>query len=136
MTREEQLAIAAREYASFLYKGLDDLGYISAYTAFIEGDKWAEKHPINPWHKFTEEFPPKDGTEVLIAMRNKNMMEDGIWLYDVCFLVVAIILTITTGKVKLIGKRRYIGNTLKNRQHFNDNYFALFDFFINFAIVK
>lgn len=84
MAREEQLAIAAREYVSFHYEGLDNVGYISAYSAFIDGDKWAEKHPINPWHKFTEEFPPKDGTEVLIAMRNKNMMEDGIWLYDVC----------------------------------------------------
>ena len=36
------------------------------------------------WIKFTEQIPPANGEEVLIAMRNKNMGEVGIWLYDVC----------------------------------------------------
>ena len=35
------------------------------------------------WVKFTEEFPPKF-VNIIIAMRNKNMGEEGIWLYDVC----------------------------------------------------
>ena len=37
------------------------------------------------WIRFTEQLPPSDGTEILIAMRNKNMASDGIWLFDVCF---------------------------------------------------
>ena len=36
------------------------------------------------WIKFTEELPPSNGIEILIAVRNKNMMECGIWLYDIC----------------------------------------------------
>ena len=36
------------------------------------------------WIKFTEESPPSNGTEIIIAVRNKNK-EDGIWLYDVCY---------------------------------------------------
>jgi hypothetical protein len=39
------------------------------------------------WIKFTEQLPPYDGTEILIAMHNKNMGDDGIWLYDVCYYV-------------------------------------------------
>lgn len=39
------------------------------------------------WIKFTEQLPPYNGTEILIAMRNKNMEDDGIWLYDVCYYV-------------------------------------------------
>lgn len=39
------------------------------------------------WIKFTEQLPPYDGTEILIAMRNKNMGDAGIWLYDVCYYV-------------------------------------------------
>lgn len=39
------------------------------------------------WIKFTEQLPPYNGTEILIAMRNKNMGDDGIWLYDVCYYV-------------------------------------------------
>lgn len=37
----------------------------------------------NNWTKFTECFPPKQ-TPIIIAMRNKNMGDDGIWLYDIC----------------------------------------------------
>lgn len=37
------------------------------------------------WVKFTEQLPPYNGTEILIAMRNKNMGDAGIWLYDVCY---------------------------------------------------
>lgn len=37
------------------------------------------------WINFAEQFPPSDGTEILIAMRNKNMASDGIWLFDICF---------------------------------------------------
>ena len=36
------------------------------------------------WIKFAEKFPPSNGIPVLIAMRNKNMGECGIWLYDIC----------------------------------------------------
>ena len=36
------------------------------------------------WIKFTEQIPPKN-KEIVIAMRNKNMCEYGIWLYDICF---------------------------------------------------
>lgn len=36
------------------------------------------------WIKFTEQLPPTNGEEVLIAMRNKNMGDAGIWLFDVC----------------------------------------------------
>lgn len=36
------------------------------------------------WIKFTEQLPPANGTEVFIAMRNKNMGDAGIWLYDNC----------------------------------------------------
>lgn len=36
------------------------------------------------WIKFTEQLPPKN-KEIVIAMRNKNMCECGIWLYDICF---------------------------------------------------
>lgn len=36
------------------------------------------------WIKVTEQLPPI-GEEILIAMRNKNMCSDGIWLFDVCF---------------------------------------------------
>lgn len=36
------------------------------------------------WIKFTEQLPPTDGEEVLIAMRNKNMGDAGIWLFEVC----------------------------------------------------
>ena len=36
------------------------------------------------WIKFTEQLPSV-GRTILIAMRNKNMCEYGIWLYDVCF---------------------------------------------------
>ena len=39
------------------------------------------------WIKFTEQLPPYNGTEILIAMRNKNMGDEGIWLYDVCYYV-------------------------------------------------
>jgi hypothetical protein len=35
------------------------------------------------WLKFTQQLPPY-GTTIIIAMRNKNMGEAGIWLYDVC----------------------------------------------------
>lgn len=35
------------------------------------------------WIKMTEQLPPV-GEDILIAMRNKNMGSDGIWLYDVC----------------------------------------------------
>lgn len=35
------------------------------------------------WIKVTEQLPPI-GTEIIIAVRNKNK-EDGIWLYDVCY---------------------------------------------------
>lgn len=35
------------------------------------------------WIKWTSELPP-EGEEIIIAMRNKNMSEDGIWLYDIC----------------------------------------------------
>ena len=38
------------------------------------------------WIKFTEQLPPI-GKDILISMRNKNMYECGIWLYDVCFYV-------------------------------------------------
>lgn len=36
------------------------------------------------WIKFTEMLPPKH-KDILIAMRNKNMGDCGIWLYDDCF---------------------------------------------------
>ena len=35
------------------------------------------------WINVMEQLPPI-GTEIIIAMRNKNMGEDGIWLYDIC----------------------------------------------------
>lgn len=28
---------------------------------------------------------PKDGEKVIAACRNKNMMDCGIWLYDICY---------------------------------------------------
>lgn len=36
------------------------------------------------WIKISEQLPPRNGTEIIIAVRNKNK-EDGIWLYDVCY---------------------------------------------------
>ena len=39
------------------------------------------------WIKFTQQLPPYNGTKILIAMHNKNMVDVGIWLYDVCYYV-------------------------------------------------
>lgn len=36
------------------------------------------------WISVDKKFPPPDQL-VWVCVRNKNMMEDGIWLYDVCW---------------------------------------------------
>ena len=55
----------------------------SHYDGFIDGVRWADDNKFHKWIKFTKQFPPSDGTSILIAMKNKNK-EDGIWLYDIC----------------------------------------------------
>ena len=63
MKREEEIKYASKDYVNYL---LDKQEYHNEnYTeydiqqAFEKGAKWADKHPINLWHKVDEE-PSKD----------------------------------------------------------------------------
>lgn len=60
MTREDEIGLAADEYCATTDPVLINCGGYS----FMEGAKWADKHPINLWHKADEE-PSKD-THILI----------------------------------------------------------------------
>lgn len=47
---------------------------------FKSGADWADAHPVNPWHKVSEELP-KEGKHILMAhtMRNGDYMIEAIW---------------------------------------------------------
>lgn len=55
MTREEEIKQAAEET-------LRREGYHAAVHEFMDGAEWADAHPINPWHKVSEELPDENST--------------------------------------------------------------------------
>lgn len=54
MTRDEQIVQQAKEVTNrFSFRN----GYSTNQDAFIEGAKWADNNPTNPWHKTSEKLP-------------------------------------------------------------------------------
>lgn len=76
MNREYEIGLAADEYCATTDPVLINCGGYS----FMEGAKWADKHPINLWHKVDEE-PSKD-TYILIET---SFFKDDLEYYSHCW---------------------------------------------------
>lgn len=71
MTREEQIRQASIKYTlknkpKFICGDMED--ELNRNSAFEEGAKWADEHPINVWHDVIE--PPKLGKWFLAQIGN------------------------------------------------------------------
>lgn len=70
MTREEEIRQAQIVYIGYdrdIDEGVDTL---MRRTAFEDGAKWADEHPVNPYHKYPEEKPPHFGDYIVIIDSN------------------------------------------------------------------
>lgn len=89
MTREEILIEKVIWLIEDSYPDTDEWGHDTLVEHIKEdlvkradelNKMWPEAHPINPWHKASEELP-KEGQHILIAhkMRNGDYMTEAIW---------------------------------------------------------
>lgn len=53
-------------------------GYSTAKDAFIEGAKWADANPVNPWHKASDE-PPKEKGMYIVQISGYNHPVTMLW---------------------------------------------------------
>ena len=93
MTREEIRNNTATNYGYAVAGGCIERGYIQ--DAFERGAEWADAHPVNPWHKTSEELPEEDGHRVIVRVGRRiegvdhvfysydiGMVRDGRWRLD------------------------------------------------------
>lgn len=67
MNREEEIRQAALAY-SFDTDGGHSGDLNTGRDDFIEGAKWADEHPANPWHKNIDgDLPKKSGRYIVMA---------------------------------------------------------------------
>lgn len=59
MTREELIEMAAKKYCHDNIPHMS-LMYFSISIAFEAGAKWADAHPVNPWHSIADGDLPKE----------------------------------------------------------------------------
>lgn len=54
-------------------------------NSIIEGIEWADAHPINPWHKVSEELPKESGSYLVkYTIDSCSVLYDGICHYNEC----------------------------------------------------
>ena len=68
MNREEEIKKASSEYT----ENYDCFGVniIDIEIGFIKGAKWADKHPVNHWHKNIDGDLPKESGRYLVMAQN------------------------------------------------------------------
>ena len=87
MTREEEIITACKGFLA-AYPNIDQAGLS---IDFLDGAKWADKHPVNVWHDANEE--PKKGEDIIaldidgisVSGVYKDYTGKGIYRYH-CFL--------------------------------------------------
>lgn len=98
MTREEQIREAALAY-SFDTDGGCTGDLNTGRNDFMEGAKWADAHPVNPWHNVADGDLPKEckgnaicptflvaakGGDLIVAYYAWKEDEDEPYFYDDC----------------------------------------------------
>ncbi len=65
MTRDEEITQASIDYTKATRPNAiggdafsDLVDAMNVNPSFINGAKWADSHPVNPWHNISDEMPP------------------------------------------------------------------------------
>lgn len=77
MNREKEINQAAYEYNENY--GLFDCDFNEAKIGFIDGAKWADKHPKSPWHDVKEELP-NINIHVLVLTHSGNVVTTSMYI--------------------------------------------------------
>lgn len=72
MTREELIEKAAKKYCQDNIPNLPQM-HLTIATAFEAGAKWADAHPVNPWHNVADGDLPADNTYCLFLVGIDNI---------------------------------------------------------------
>lgn len=85
MTREEIIKNAAQEYCQKNIPNLPQM-HLAIETAFEAGAKWADEHPINPWHSVKDRELPQEAKDCIFSYQGELykgfMFEDGELHFD------------------------------------------------------
>lgn len=72
--RREELTQASGIQCGELVGMHGEITMTHVLQAFKMGAEWADAHPVNPWHKVSEELP-KNGGHYLCMNENKHIVE-------------------------------------------------------------